>query len=83
MRAHLIKLHEAFAQAVHFIAVDYCGLSVPSGGISMSVTLNRCDREHTVGGGHNIIKQLGGTDRTSSALHIVHGSRVGLGGLVH
>lgn len=49
----------------------------------MRVTLNRCDREHTVGGGHNIIKQLGGTDRTSSALHIVHGSRVGLGGLVH
>lgn len=39
--------------------------------------------EHTVGRGDDIIEQLSSADRTSAALDVVHGSRVGLGGLVH
>jgi hypothetical protein len=32
---YLIELHETFAQAVHFITVDYCGVSVPRWGDSI------------------------------------------------
>lgn len=31
---YLIELHETFAQAVHFITVDYCGVSVSRWGSS-------------------------------------------------
>lgn len=80
---YLIELHETFAQAGHFIAIDYCGVSVPGWGCSIEPYPSLATNAHTVGRRDDVIEQLSSTNRTSAALHMVHGSRVGLSGLVH
>jgi hypothetical protein len=84
---YLIELHETFAQAIHLFTVDYGGVSVPRGGSAPSKSNSGLSwgrtSEHTVGRGDDIIEQLSSADRTSAALDMVHGSRVGLGGLIH
>jgi hypothetical protein len=59
------------------------GCQFQGGEIPSSLIASPKTSKHTVGRGHNVIEQLGSADRASAALHIVHGSRVGLSGLVH
>ena len=82
-QAHLIKLHETFPQTIHFISVNCPPVSATS-----QIRSSACSRalevaERTVGGGHDVIEELGGAHRAAATLDIVHGGGIRLGSLVH